>query len=1275
MPFEAPKIDPRTYDDVVGRLAELAEELTVQDVAPTSEALTGRILYRPIVAPDGGEEVPPGGPVGPGGPGGPVGPGGPGGGEVAAAGRAEAIPTDGGGIVAPSAPVIADAGTLLDPALAGQLSLTPGLALVSVIGWRPRDDGQPDAGLALIRVFGRLVQLVIERLNRVPEKSFLAFLELIGTRPRPPRPARAPLTFRLAPASPVDGLVPAGTRVAAPPAEGEREEVVFETERDLVVTVAQLTSVLVHEPDADRYGDYSHLSTGAADLVVPAFAGDRPVEHDLYVAHDGFFRLPGDKQATLAIESPDASRLMPLPLVWAYWDGTTWQPLQVTSSLPASNRWQVDIASLPAPTPCSIGGIEAGWLRARLDVPLPGGELTVVDQGQALARLRRRGLALDTVVVGQSVQAPGTAFYPFGNTGSSGTFCYLSADEAFARPGATVELAVTLADAGAASTDLMLTWRFLVAHDTWQELGRSSRASPSAGVTTFAFSDETRALTQNGTIRFSVPATWPPDTLSGRTGRWLRVEISAGNYGVGAALRPPLVRAITIGYTWDLPRIQRITASVRAQPPSRRPPDRAFANGMPIDLGRDFYPFGERPRFNDALFLASQEVVTKPGAQVTIDVTLANPRTPAATPPPPAPPPPPPVQPSSDLQVAWEGWNGQRWQVIGISTPSDARTADSPATFDDRSFAFTASGPLTFTLPAWISPGTVNGEAGAWLRARIVKGSFGDPLGPPAAVVPPIVASLRLGYVYQPSGAPTACLTYNAFGYADQTAAAADTIAMFVPFTPHAPPLRAITTDPRPALYLGFDRRLPNRPISLYARAEPQPYDAAAGSGSAGQPARVTWEYAGPEGWAALALDDETRAFAERGLISFVGPPDLTPRVELGRERAWLRARREPGAGRTPLLRRLLTNTTWASETTTARDEVLGSGDGSPNQVFRTTRAPVLEGERIEVRELPTGGPGPELWVPWQPVPDFYASGPLDRHYVLDHLAGEIRFGDGQHGMVPPRGRDNVRAALYRTGGGARGNRPAGTIAQLKTTVPYVAGVANEEAAAGGAEQESPAALQERGPRELRHGDRAATAQDFEDLALEASSEVAQARALTPQFDPLALEWLAPAATTPPASHAAIQAGRVGLIIVPRSSDPRPVPSLSLIQRVREFVLARCTPTLDLWIAGPDWLEIRVTARVVPDSLEAADSLRAAVEAALTRFLHPLSGGVDGGGWAFGRRAQPSDLYALIESVEGVDYVRSLSLEAQPLGELRSDRFLIFSGEHTISLVSPTGGA
>src|SRR5215217_3306550 len=107
-------------------------------------------------------------------------------------------------------------------------------------GWRPRPDGRPDAGSALIRIFGRFAELVVERLNRAPDKNYLAFLNLIGTSLLPPQPARVPLTLSPADNSPVDAVVPAGTRTAAPPLDGETDEVVFETERALVVTRTQL---------------------------------------------------------------------------------------------------------------------------------------------------------------------------------------------------------------------------------------------------------------------------------------------------------------------------------------------------------------------------------------------------------------------------------------------------------------------------------------------------------------------------------------------------------------------------------------------------------------------------------------------------------------------------------------------------------------------------------------------------------------------------------------------------------------------------------------------------------------------------------------------------------------------------------------------------------------------------------------------------------------------------------------------------------------------------
>src|SRR5262245_52360239 len=137
---------------------------------------------------------------------------------------------------------------------------------------------------ALIGVFARFAEIVIQRLNQAPQKNFLAFLDLLGAALLPPQPARAPLTFSLAAGSAVDGLVPAGTQVAAPPAEGEKEPVIFETERELTVTAAQLVALFVRDPEQDKQSDIRSIIAAAASGE-RVFQGNQPIEHILYLGH------------------------------------------------------------------------------------------------------------------------------------------------------------------------------------------------------------------------------------------------------------------------------------------------------------------------------------------------------------------------------------------------------------------------------------------------------------------------------------------------------------------------------------------------------------------------------------------------------------------------------------------------------------------------------------------------------------------------------------------------------------------------------------------------------------------------------------------------------------------------------------------------------------------------------------------------------------------------------------------------------------------------------
>jgi predicted phage baseplate assembly protein len=298
--------------------------------------------------------------------------------------------------------------------------------------------------------------------------------------------------------------------------------------------------------------------------------------------------------------------------------------------------------------------------------------------------------------------------------------------------------------------------------------------------------------------------------------------------------------------------------------------------------------------------------------------------------------------------------------------------------------------------------------------------------------------------------------------------------------------------------------------------------------------------------------------------------------------------------------------------------------------------------------------------VTWQEVSDFYASDARSRHYVLDHVTGAVTFGDGQNGMIPPVGAGNVKLASYQTGGGARGNRPAGSIAQLKTTVPYIDKVMNAVDASGGVDTESTDALIARAPLEIRHRHRAVTPEDYEDLAHVASADIARALCV-PNRDLVA----------DPFDQMPELLGNVSVIIVPSSNDPRPRPSVELVRRVQQFLSASCPATATVKVIGPLYLRVDVQVEIGLASLDAAGTAAPKVQSALAGFLHPLTGGPDGNGWAFGREPHRSDIYDVIEQVPEVDHIRALTVaisEDLP-GSRETGRFLVYSGTHDIKLV------
>ncbi len=95
-------------------------------------------------------------------------------------------------------------------------------------GWNDLNDSDP--GVTLAQVFAWLCDMMLYRMNRVPELNYLKFLELIGIELDPARAARAEISFAVAPDWDQDSVdVPERTQVSATGQDGK--PVVFETER------------------------------------------------------------------------------------------------------------------------------------------------------------------------------------------------------------------------------------------------------------------------------------------------------------------------------------------------------------------------------------------------------------------------------------------------------------------------------------------------------------------------------------------------------------------------------------------------------------------------------------------------------------------------------------------------------------------------------------------------------------------------------------------------------------------------------------------------------------------------------------------------------------------------------------------------------------------------------------------------------------------------------------------------------------------------------------
>lgn len=415
----------------------------------------------------------------------------------------------------------------------------------------------------------------------------------------------------------------------------------------------------------------------------------------------------------------------------------------------------------------------------------------------------------------------------------------------------------------------------------------------------------------------------------------------------------------------------------------------------------------------------------------------------------------------------------------------------------------------------------------------------------------------------------------------------------------------------------------------------------------------LAWEYRSDseEKWHSLRIEkDSTGGLNVPGNVILYLPYDSSLMEVNGQRAYWVRCRAiKPRSGQrpyhsSPRIRKVeassVGGTVPASHCFRVAREMIGRSKGEPGQSFNLRYLPVLSRETGETLEVETEKEGE--YEPWTEAADFSESGADDRHFTLDSVTGEIRFGpqirqpsgeERQYGKIPPLGRQ-IRFTSYRWGGGVTGNVGKETVTVLKSSIPYIASVKNLNPARGGTDAETLEAAMQRAPRILRNQTRAVTANDFESLAVEASPKVARAKCL--------------AAGSLANSHA-IPPGVVRVLLVPNVDVPDgPIPKeeLDLIHSVREAVQAyldeRRLLAMRVEIAAPEYIQVAVEARVRVKPEFNTDLIAENIKSRLYGFINPVCGGPKGQGWPFGRSLFASDLLSLVQNTPDVEYIEEV---------------------------------
>lgn len=233
------------------------------------------------------------------------------------------------------------------------------------------DNNVSDPGVTLIEAFAFMTDQLLYRVNRVPNRVYVKFLDLIGLRLLPATPAQAEITFWLSTPPASVFTVKAGSVVTTTASEVGKP-VDFSTASRLELVPSAVAGLATHRADEDEATDLSDVidfGNALSAFSSPPVPGDQ-----LYVGLDTAApRCAVRLDIVAEAEGVGVNPRRP-PLVWEARSRGEWVVCDVSSDSTGGLNTSGDVVlHLPEGHEVTVvAGRACGWLRARVTEPEEG---------------------------------------------------------------------------------------------------------------------------------------------------------------------------------------------------------------------------------------------------------------------------------------------------------------------------------------------------------------------------------------------------------------------------------------------------------------------------------------------------------------------------------------------------------------------------------------------------------------------------------------------------------------------------------------------------------------------------------------------------------------------------------------------------------------------------------------------------------------------------------------------------------------------------------------